>query len=113
MPPTSPLQLEELALEDIATTSRTLFYLSQLPRLSTLSLASTSDHPHHRINAGPDGSCLHQLAACPSLRSLTLVNVQSDHGLDALTQLTALHLTLPDHVPDPNAVPFWARQDYM
>jgi hypothetical protein len=102
--------LSSLELFDISISARALGYLAHLPQLSALGLASSSSKRQHRLNA--DG-CFAQLAACRALRRLTVRNIQSDRGLEAATQLTALDLTCPDHAPDMDELPMTAFLPYM
>ena len=72
------------------------------PRLLFLTLASSFDARDKRVNASGSVAAL---AGLSSLRKLSLINCQSDTGLDALTQLTSLHITFPNHVPDLGSLP--------
>ncbi|KAL4457860.1 hypothetical protein ABPG75_012725 [Micractinium tetrahymenae] len=102
-------QVEDLTLEDMSATARSYSFLTKgLPRLTSLRLGTS--RPHLRINA--DGE-LGGLAACPGLRSLTVVNIAGDRGVEVLTQLHSLHLTLPDHTPDLDALPARVLEGYI
>lgn len=87
-------------MEDMSATAHALAYLARLPRLTSLRLGTSS--PSLRLNSGGE---LRGLAGCARLRCLTVVNIAGDRGMEALTQLTSLHLTLPDHMPNLDALP--------
>ena len=104
------VQLQKLALFDIAINSRALACLTGLTRLESLTLATSSSLRQHRLNA--DG-CLSELCPLSALRELTVTNLAAECGLGSLTQLTALSLTLPDHTPDVDDLPAHMVESYM
>eukprot|EP00887_Chlorella_sp_A99_P002793 scaffold6.g2793.t1 len=73
-----------------------------LQNLRTLVLTSTESSPNNRINA--DGN-LGALSSLRSLRHLAAMNLQSDRGMELLSQLTSLAVSFPDHLPPVESVP--------